>query len=186
LPNSPPSAKEEDSRAGVKAVEAVLPTKGVFTVGTYTTTNPNAIFEKRTKPTAYFKKDATVTSPDVSAADEVDNEEAVAKAAKAKDAADNEEDEVAVDTTLRPPSTMALRSGAAVTAAEPHMEQQGNTHKIISSLQASLQSYNNNNNSNNRLHNSINYPLFHNQGTIGRHLRAAHPAALQPRWTATL
>jgi hypothetical protein len=146
-------------------------------VDIFITTNLSAIFEKKTKQTVSSKNVATVTLLVVSAADAVDKEEAEAKGAKAKDGADHEEDEVVVDT--------ALRSGAAEAVEELHMEQQEN--KIIIS---SLRPNNNNRNSNNCLPssicfpNSINSPLFHNQATIGQHLREV-PAALQLRWNAT-
>jgi hypothetical protein len=76
-----------------------LPTKVVSTVDTCTTTNPIAISGKRTNPMVSSKNDAPVTSPGVSAADAADNEEAADK--EAADGADQEEDEVVVDTALR-------------------------------------------------------------------------------------
>jgi hypothetical protein len=145
--------------------------KGASTVDTFITTNPSAIFGKKTKQTVSSKNVATVTLLDVSAADAVDKEEAEAKWAKAKDGADHEEDEVVVDT--------ALRSGEAETAEELHMEQMEN-NLIISFPRPS----NHNHNSSNCLPSSINCPLFHSRGTIGQHLREV-PAALQLRWNAT-
>ena len=91
MPNLLPSATEEDSKPEVKTVVgAALLMKDVSTADICTTTNPTATFVRRMKQMAFSKNDATDTSPGVSAADAVENEEAEAK--EAKDGAVNEED----------------------------------------------------------------------------------------------
>jgi hypothetical protein len=124
------------------------------------------------KQMAFSKNDATDTSPGVSAADAVENEEAEAK--EAKDGAVNEEDRAVGDT--------ALRSGAAGATEELHMVHQENNSTISFLRPNNNNSNNNNSNNNNRPIRSINCLSSHNQGTTGQYLQSV-PAALQPRWT---
>ncbi len=78
MPNLRQSAKEEDSRAKLKVVKAILLMKGVFTAGTYTTTDQIAISRRRTRPMVSSENNATLmlpgVSPGVSAGDAAENE----------------------------------------------------------------------------------------------------------------